>query len=193
MLTARSQSVRDARGCSLLEVLVATTIVVVGVMALAQLFALATHANLHAKQTTFTAILAQQKMEQLRGLAWSIDPLGVPVSDLSTDTRAVPEAASGGTGLSPSPPGALARNLEGYCDFVDGKGQLLGGGTTPPPGAVYVRRWSIEPVPSNPANTLVLQVLVTRTRNPRAADAATVAARLPDEARLVTVKARKAS
>ena len=53
------------RGFSLLEVLVATTIVTVGVGALAQLMALAAHATLRARQTTMAAVLAQEKIEEL--------------------------------------------------------------------------------------------------------------------------------
>ena len=34
-------------------------------------------------------MLAQQKMEQLRGLTWGFDTVGLPVSDYSTDTTAV--------------------------------------------------------------------------------------------------------
>lgn len=144
-------------GFSLLEVLVATTIMLVGVAALAQLAVLAARANRTAHTTTVAAVLAQQKMEQLRGL-----------------------------GLSPSPAGALGQNTTGYCDFVDGNGRVLGGGTTPPPGAVYIRRWSVEPLPASPNNTLVLQVLVTRSRT-------SGVTRLPDDIRLVSVKTRKAS
>jgi hypothetical protein len=48
----------------------------------------------------------------------------------------------------------------------------------------------VEPLPTNPNNTLILQVLVTRRQDRGVADAGSVA-RLPDEARLVTVKTRK--
>jgi type II secretory pathway pseudopilin PulG len=192
MPPARTESVQDARGCSLLEVLVATTIVVTGVVALAQLFALATHANLRARQTTFAAVLAQQKLEQLRSLAWSVDAFGLPVSDLTTDTTVVPEAVGGGTGLTPSPAGALGSTVEGYSDFVDRRGNVLGGGPTPPAGSAYLRRWSIEPLPTSANNTLILQVLVTDLRNRGAADTTTAVTRLPDEARIVGAKTRKA-
>jgi hypothetical protein len=53
------------RGYSLVEVLVATILVAAGVSGLAQLIAVSGAANLHAKQTTMAAILAQQKMEEL--------------------------------------------------------------------------------------------------------------------------------
>jgi len=178
-------------GFSILEVLTATSILTVGLAALAQLFAISTRANFSARSTTMASILAEQKMEQLRGLTWGFDALGLPVSDFSTDTTVIPEAPTGGKALSPSPADALKTNQDGYCDFLDGYGYSLGGGATAPPGTVYIRRWSIEPIPANPHNTLVLQVLVTQVRD-RGADSSTNTRRLPNDARIASVKTRKA-
>ena len=162
----------------------ATTIMLVGVAGLAQSFVFASRANRAAHTTTVAILLAEQKMEQLRALTWRVDAAGAPVGDVTTDLTVVPEAATGGTGLTPSPVGALDQNTPGYCDFVDGGGHVLGGGTTAPPGAIYARRWSIDPLPANPADTLVLQVLVTRVHDG--------AARLPDDARLASIRTRMA-
>jgi prepilin-type N-terminal cleavage/methylation domain-containing protein len=182
-------------GFSLLEVLIATTVLTVALAGLAQLFAVAARANSSAKATTYAAILAQQKMEQLRNLTYAFDPLGLPLTDLDTDITVVPELPNGGTGLQPSPAGALGANTAGYVDYLDANGTSLGGlAAIPPPNAVYIRRWSVEPLPINPNNTIVLQVLVTRARHRGVADSAIgVVTRLPDEARIVTVKTRKAS
>jgi type II secretory pathway pseudopilin PulG len=180
-------------GFSLLEVLFATTILTVAVVALAQLFVVATRANTGARATTFATVLAQQKMEQLRSLTWGFDTVGLPLTDTSTDITALAETPTGGKGLSPSPAGTLSANTDGYCDFVDGNGRSLGGGTTPPAGAIYLRRWSVEPLPTNPNNTLVLQVLVARNRNRGGADTPVSVNRLPDEARIISVKTRKAT
>ena len=68
----------------------------------------------------------------------------------------------------------------------------LGGGSTLPAATVYMRRWSVEPLPTNPNNTVILQVLVTRRNDRGAANAGSVL-RLPDEARLIGVKTRKTS
>lgn len=168
-----------APGFSLIEVLVAITVLTVGVASLAQVFVLATRANTDAGAISLAAVLAAQKMEQLRALAWSTDALGAPTTDGGTDTAVVPEELAGGTGLSPSPADALAANTSGYCDFLDVYGRPLGGGTAAPDRAAYVRRWSIQPLPANPNNTLVLQVVVSR-----------VAGRTT--ARLTSVKTRKA-
>jgi prepilin-type N-terminal cleavage/methylation domain-containing protein len=162
------------RGFSLLEVLVATTIVAVGVAALAQLFAVSTNANKHARATTLATVLAIEKMEHLRGLMWAFDHHGVPL----TDPR-----------LAVSPSDALRHNTAGFCDFVNRTGQSLGEGTAPPPGTTYVRRWSIEPLHADPGNVLVLQVLVT-PRFTRDTDDASNGRRLPGEARIVSIKTR---
>ena len=126
------------RGYSLLEVLVATTIVVVGVAALAQLVGVASHASLRARQTTTAAVLAQQKMEEL-----------------------LPQAT---TELTPSPADALVHNVDGYSDFVEGSGRSLGSGPAPPAGSMYLRRWSMDRLRDGRDNTWILQVLVTDLR-----------------------------
>ena len=177
----------------MLEVLFATTILAVALTALAQMFAMSTRANSSARATTFASVLAQQKMEQLRALTWGFDALGLPQSDTTTDLSVVPETTTGGTGLAPSPTAALTSNTSGYVDYLDATGNSLGTGTTPPANTTYIRRWSVEPLPTNPNNTLVLQVLVTRKRDRGTADTTVEARRLPDEARLISVKTRKAS
>jgi len=183
---------RNDSGFSLVEVMIATGLLASALVALAQLFAVATQSNKIAKSGTFTEILAEQKMEQLRALAWGFDPLGLPVSDTSTDTATSPEKLTGGKGLSPSPNNTLQANTDGYVDYLDPRGNVLGdGGTVIPDGTAFIRRWYVEPLPTNPNNTLILQVLVTRNRDRGTADVGSVR-RLPEEARLITVKTRKA-
>lgn len=190
MASARSRSCRSEAGFSLIEVLVATMLLATALVTLAQLFALSTKSNMGAKNTTFSAVLAQQKLEELRALTWGFDTQGLPISDVSTDTAVSPETPAGGTGLSPSPSGSLGANTNGYVDYIGQFGNKLGGGTTPPAGTAYVRRWSVEPLPSNPNNTVILQVLVFRNRDRGSADDGAGKV-LPEEARLVTVKTRK--
>lgn len=170
--------------------MIATALLATVVVSLAQLFGVAIRSNIGARNTTYAAVLASQKLEELRALTWGFDAAGVPVSDTATDTSVSPETA-GGTGLSPSPAGALQENTAGYVDHVDRFGRKLGGGTIPPENAVYTRRWTVQPLPANPDNTLVIQVLVTRRRDRGAANEGAVR-RLPEEARFVTVKTRKA-
>ena len=189
MALAKSRR-NNHRGFSLPEVMVSTFLLSTALVSLAQLFAIATSANFAARTTTFTAVLAEQKMEQLRGLTWGFDQLGLPYSDTSTDLSVWPDAPIGGTGLAPSPGTALNQNTPGYVDYLDEYGRWVGTGAQPPERTVYIRRWSIEPLPTNPNNTVILQVLVTRLRNRGTADAGSVS-RLPNETRLVSLKTRK--
>jgi hypothetical protein len=57
---------------------------------------------------------------------------------------------------------------------------------------VYIRRWSIDPLPTNPNDTLVIQVVVTANRSRGLAEQTGSTARLADEARIVSIKTRKA-
>jgi len=197
MALARSRFSSDA-GFSLMEVLIAMGVMAIGLVALAQLFAVSTTANHASKTTTFTTMLAQQKMEQLRGLTWGFDTVGLPISDINTNSSVVPQAAGcpaastagQGTGLSPSPGGTLGGNVAGWVDYLDINGCLLGGGGAIPNRAIYIRRWSVEPLPTNPNNTLVLQVLVTRRVNRGTADQDNVM-RMNEEARVMSIKTRK--
>ena len=188
------QTCPGAGGSSLLEVLFATTVLTVALAGLAHLFSVSTRANGSAKATTYAAILAEAKLEQLRSLTYGFDAFGVPITNTHTNITVEPELPIGGTGLKPSPPGTLGANTVGYVDYLDVNGTSLGGATvTPPSGAVYIRRWSVEPLPTNPDNTIVLQVLVARARNRGSADTITgTVRRLPDEARVISVKTRKA-
>jgi len=190
------QTHKDSRrdgeaGTSLVEVLAAIMIMVTGVLMMAQMFVISTTSNVASRNDTFAAVLAEQKMEQLRSMTWGFDTQGVPVSDFSTDTTVTPESPNGGQGLQPSPGTALQTNTTGYVDHVGAHGEIVGNGVQPAAAAVYTRRWSIEPLPTNPNNTLIIQVLVTPNRNRGQADQGNVG-RLPGEARVITVKTRKA-
>jgi|SRR5687768_9347708 len=191
MLPARFSS---SKGFSLAEVLVSMGILTAVSLGVAQLFAMSAKANFSAKGDTSATTLAEQKMEQLRGLTWGFDDQaqGLPVSDTTTNL-AIDPAGPTGQGLNPSPALSLEQNTPGYVDFLDAGGAYVGTGTAPPAGTAYVRRWAIRPLPTNPNNTLILQVLVTPLGN----DANRGAAagdfkRLPGDALLVSVKTRKA-
>lgn len=184
-------SFNNQSGFSLLETLIATSLLAGGVLATAQMFILATRSNTGAMKSTYAATLAQEKMEQLRSLTWGFDNVGLPVQDYTTNT-AVDPPLDNGVGLTPSPDNALSANVAGYVDYVGRNGESLGGGAQVPAAAAYVRRWSVEPLPTNPNNTLILQVLVfpIGTREDDDTGGAVLDWRR-DEARLVTVKTRK--
>ncbi len=193
MASARFNS--SSRGFSLIEVIISMALLTIVSLGVAQVFAMSARVNLVARGQTSTTAMAEQKLEQLRGLTWGFDlqGQGLPLTDTTTNLAVYPTTATG-NGLNPSPADSLEQNTAGYVDFLDANGTWVGTGTTPPGTAMYIRRWSILPLPTNPNNTLVLQVLVTpiATEATRVATAYTRTRMLPD-ALLVSVKTRKAS
>jgi type II secretory pathway pseudopilin PulG len=128
-------SIRGARGCSLIEVLVAIGIFTVALVALAQLTVIAARANVQAGRTSVATVIAQQKIEEL-----------LP-QDLASNL---------------TPAGALTTSLDGWFDFVDRNGRSIGSGARPPSGSDYLRRWSIAPMTGT--DTLLVQVVVLDSR-----------------------------
>jgi type II secretory pathway pseudopilin PulG len=147
----------SAEGTSLVEVIVATALLAASLAAVAQLFAVAIASNIASQTATSTTTLAAQKLEQLR-----------------TDNA-----------LTGSPSGALEEDTPGYVDYVDAWGNASNDRTRPA-AALYVRRWSVEPSPADPGNTVILQVRVARTGHPSSRE------RLPGEVRLVTMRTKVA-
>jgi type II secretory pathway pseudopilin PulG len=189
---AKFASSKSESGFSLIETMVATGLLAGAVVVLGQMFAIAMADTTSARTGTFAAVLAEQKMEQLRGLTWGFDIIGLPLTDTASNIALPIQSAAGGPGLSPSPSDSLRSNVDGYVDYIDQFGRIIGGGTTVPGATVYIRRWSVEPLPTNPNNTVILQVVVTRSRNRGTADSEVGSTRrLRDEARLMTVKTRK--
>lgn len=148
------------KGFSLVEVLVAMALLATTALGLAELFALSDRVTLASRVDTVATMAAQSKMAQLRALSWRFDPAGVPVSD---------------PGLAISPASSLTTSTDGYVDYVDAGGAILGAGVEVPPEAVYLRRWQVRSLPFDPADTLVLQVMATRVTRPAARDAHLIA------------------
>src|SRR6476661_5956376 len=92
----------SSRGFSLVEVIISMGLLTAVSLGVAQLFALSTHANLIAKGQTSTTAMAEQKVEQLRGLTWGFDlqGQGLPLSDTTTNLAVYPPAHNG-SGLNP--------------------------------------------------------------------------------------------
>jgi type II secretory pathway pseudopilin PulG len=187
---AKSKSFRNCSGFSLVETLVATTLMATAIVTLAELFALSTRTNVSSHNTTFASVLAEQKMEELRSLVWGFDTQGLPLSDISSNTAVTPMGTTGGTGLKPSPTTTLKEDTTGWVDHIDAYGNKVSSNDTQA-NIVYTRRWSVTPLPTNPNNTLVIQVLVTRIKDRGQANNGNVG-RLPEEARMIAVRTRKA-
>ena len=151
----------QARGFTLIEVLIALGILVLAALGTAQLLGAAAVAVRDARVHAVAATAAAQRMEQLLALEW------------------------GAPGLAISPAGALDDNVDGCVDYLDADGQVLGAGPMVPAGAAFVRRWSIDVGAGERPEARVLRVV---TRSLAADLAGARGAR--GEARLVTVRAR---
>ena len=140
--------VESSSGFSLIEVMVASAILGCAVLSIAQLAAASTQSTAGARDVSEATLLAWQKIDELRALAWTFDDAGAPVGDAA---------------LSPSPAGALTHDSGGWVDYLDAWGQSLGGavagGGQPPAGTRYRRRWAVAASGGN-ADLLILRVRV---------------------------------
>ena len=183
----------DDRGFTLIEVMVAMILLAIMSLGVAGMFGTAIRATQAARSQTSTATLAEQKLEQLRSLTWGFDTSGqnLPVTDTTTNLS-LDHPTSDGHGLDPSPADSLSTNTAGYVDYLDRHGAWVGTGTTPPPTAMYIRRWNIQPLPTNPNSTLILQVLVTPVIREANVSGVVNRVRYANDALVATVKTRKA-
>lgn len=135
----RGERLQSERGFSLVEILIASTILIVALLSLAQLLSLATAANAAAGRATVSAVLAAEKLEELHTLTWE----------------------------------SMRRQAGESVDYLDRSGRPVGNAAA----ATYRRRWLVDPLPVDPDNSLLIQVIVGGRR---------------DEARIAGVRTRKA-
>jgi prepilin-type N-terminal cleavage/methylation domain-containing protein len=188
------QSTSRSSGFTLVEVVIAVAIFIAIALGVAQLIVIATRAMRAAREQTSTSILAAAKMDELRALAWTYEsPVpglpAAPRSDRTTDVSH-PDHGEDGVGLEASPAGALGSNMPPWVDYLDDAGRWVGHDTDPPADAVFIRRWSVRPLPADPERTLVLQVLVTTVRDDRSRSTPW-SRRTGVESLLVSVRTRK--
>jgi len=174
-------------GFALLEVVLTSAIAATMAAGVCVILAMTIQAGHRARVRTMATMVAAQKMEQLRSLRWTHISTTAPAismssSDVTTDLSNDP-ATDDGSGLLRSPAGTLSSNVDGYVDYLDATGRWVGRGASVPATAVYIRRWAVQPHPSDPDNLLVFDVVVgTRGPNP---------APLPDAIHLVSMEARR--
>ena len=117
-------------GFTLLETVVATGILVTALAGLAQLLTLSLRSTQAAGVDGAALMVAQDKLEQLRALAFTYGPVGEPVTD---------------AGLAISPDLSLAEDTPGFVDFVDDEGRVMGADSEVR-GALFTRRWRVVPI-----------------------------------------------
>jgi hypothetical protein len=176
-----------ALGFALLEVVITSAIATTMAAGACVVLAMTIQASHRARIRTVATMVAARKIEQLRSLAWThISTRGPAISMSSSDTTtdlSNDPATDDGPGVLRSPAGTLTSNVDGYVDYLDANGGWVGRGSSVPAMAVYIRRWAVQPHPSDPDNLLVFDVVVGTRAN-----------RLPllaDSIHLVSLEARK--
>ena len=136
-------------------------------LGVAQLFALSTRANLIAKGQTSTTAMAEQKLEQLRGLTWGFDTERAGAAGQRHHDQPRGRSADGRRLGAESLAVRFARPEHAPATWTSSTrtARRSAPARRRRHGGRYIRRWSIQPLPTNPNNTLVLQVLVTPVAN----------------------------
>ena len=147
------------RGFSLVEVAIALLLLTTLLTGLVPMLTMSVRAVRDARIQSMAAMLAAQKLEQLRALCWAFDGMGVRVSDGMTRVSRDPFGATG-PGLGTSPADALERPAPGFSDYVDRWGRWLGDSDPMPSSAAFRRRWAVRQASGAGADSLVLQVVV---------------------------------
>ena len=142
------------------------TLLVLAATGVAHVFAIAVAAAQMARVQTSTTVFASEKVEALRAVAWGSAALAVTSAD------------------------ALDSNLAGSVEHLDARGTVVSLNTAAPPAGRFIRRWSVQPLLEDPANALVLQVLVTSAEADRRA--ARPRQRTAGDALVTTILARQA-
>lgn len=148
-------------GFSLLEILMAMSVLMIVSAGLAALTTTATRATMAARTETTAVLVAVSRLEQLRALAWGYGSAYAPAPREDDDTDlSGPEPSSGGVGLRVAPASALDADMPGYVDYLDGSGRWIGTDGSAAQTARFVRRWSVRPISVGP-DALLLQVKVS--------------------------------
>lgn len=80
-------------GFSLVEALVASTLLATALAGLAHLFVVASRANIHARDTTYATVLAAQKLEELRAGVFPEHTAGESIERLDARGRVLADGA----------------------------------------------------------------------------------------------------
>ena len=131
----------SARGFTLVETLVATGILVTALAGVAQFFVLGSHLTRQAGASGIALVAAQDKLESLRGQAFTYDPSGLEAT-----------AAA----LEPSPQSSLSEDTDPYVDWLDDYGQARDS----PDDAVLTRRWRITSLGETTPDAIAIEVCV---------------------------------
>jgi type II secretory pathway pseudopilin PulG len=155
--------VREVYGFTLVEVLVAMTLMIVVGLSVSATLVAGRGIAAHDRAQAIGLVAAQARLATLGSLAFhttaAADGSPIAVTDTTTDVAAEPPGP-GGTGLGESPADALWTDRAGYVDYLDASGRSLGAGAAARGRAAYVRRWAIGRQGVGPGEIVSMVVLV---------------------------------
>ncbi len=143
------------RGFSLIEVMIAILILMVGLLSLAQMMALATNANAISGRMTATAALAKEQLELLKAAPFYTNPADITVGSINGMLQV------GGDLENDAAVGA-----QDYFQYYDRDGQPLVPNS--PATATFVARWRVDQIvpPGGDGNMPLAMLRITvRCRN----------------------------
>ncbi len=142
-------------GFSLVEVMIAILILMVGLLSLAQMMALATNANAISGRMTATAALAKEQLELLKAAPFYTNPADITVGSVNGLLQV------GGDLENDTTVGA-----QDYFQYYDNDGQPLVPNS--PAASTFVARWRVDQIvpPGGDGNMPLAMLRITvRCRN----------------------------
>jgi|WetSurMetagenome_2_1015567.scaffolds.fasta_scaffold158742_3 prepilin-type N-terminal cleavage/methylation domain-containing protein len=159
------RTLKNENGMTLVEVMIAIVILLVGLLAMAQVMAFSVIASKsYGRDSGKSTAYARDKMEELTGLGFA---------DTTTNVTVNAPYPANGTGLSAGGNINPSAPANGYVDYLN-----LDGSRTTAGSAAYTRQWQISSVS---ASLKTIMVLVTSNRSFRYGT--------PPSTTLVTMKA----
>lgn len=152
--TVTNRTKSDQAGFSLIETVMALSLLLIVALGLLPLGIIATtttenQGHLMARTTEYS----QDKLEQLMALSYG---------DSTSDTRVFPATDTGGTGLTVGGSADPAAPVALYVDYLDLNGTLVPSvGTTAPDGWFYKRVWQISSPSANLKQITVTAIVKT--------------------------------
>lgn len=139
----RKKNRSEERGFTLIEVMISIVILTVGLLTLAQMMVIATHANALSGRMTASAALAKEQLELLKAAPFYLDPTNISLAQINPLLK---------------PGGDIDSNVTGYFQHYDSDGQPVASENQ----ALFLVRWKVdlEVPPNGPLPLSMLRITV---------------------------------
>lgn len=167
-LHVRPADFRGQSGVSILETLIALTILVIAVAGVMPLAVIATGSSENQGHLTARAAeYAQDKMEQLLALSYT-DAVTDTTQGLACTPSSTP-ACNNGTGLAIGGSSDPSTPVTGYVDYLDNSGNILDSSAGAPANWFYIRVWNISQTSTNLKNITITAKVKSQVGAPQGA------------------------